>query len=112
MARSALQSYGRAVAGIQRRHLQRDVPMTRLEIRVAALQHLSLRLCAALSLPQLEEIRLSALGGAKAADSESLRMQAEFLRLLDDAIERARQVQATTGAGERQAETLDNRQVR
>jgi len=72
--------------------------MTNLEIRVAALQFLSLRLCAALSLEQLEEIRQSTLGGVRASDIESLQMQAEFLKLLDDAIERARQKQALTGA--------------
>lgn len=68
--------------------------MTNLEIRVAALQFLSLRLCAALSLTQLEEIRQSTLGGVKASDSESLQMQAEFLKLLDEAIERERLKQA------------------
>jgi hypothetical protein len=67
--------------------------MTSLEIRVAALQFLSLRLCAALSLTQLEEIRQSTLDGVRASDIESLQMQAEFLKLLDDAIERARQKQ-------------------
>ena len=72
------------------------MPMTNLEIRVAALQFLSLRLCAALSLGQLEEIRQSTLEGVRAADIESLQMQAEFLKLLDDAIERARQKQAAT----------------
>ncbi len=70
------------------------MPMTNLEIRVAALQFLSLRLCAALSLGQLEEIRQSTLDGVRAADIESLQMQTEFLKLLDDAIERARQKQA------------------
>jgi len=70
--------------------------MTPLEIRVAALQFLSLRLCAALSLGQLEEIRRSTLDGARASDIESLQMQAEFLKLLDEAIERARQKQAAT----------------
>lgn len=64
--------------------------MTNLEIRVAALQFLSLRLCAALSLEQLEEIRRSTLDGVRASDAESLLMQAEFLKLLDEAIERAR----------------------
>jgi hypothetical protein len=71
------------------------MPMTNLEIRVAALQFLSLRLCAALTLDQLEDIRQSTLDGVRASDVESLQMQAEFLRLLDDAIERARQKQAT-----------------
>jgi hypothetical protein len=75
-----------------------DMPMTNLEIRVAALQFLSLRLCAALSLEQLEEIRRSALGGVRATDVESIQMQSEFLRLLDDAIERARQKLAATSA--------------
>jgi hypothetical protein len=67
------------------------MPMTNLEIRVAALQFLSLRLCAALSLGQLEEIRQSTLDGVRASDVESLQMQAEFLKLLDEAIDRARQ---------------------
>jgi hypothetical protein len=71
-----------------------NMPMTNLEIRVAALQFLSLRLCAALSLEQLEEIRQSTLDGVKATDVESIQMQTEFLKLLDDAIERARQKQA------------------
>ena len=75
-----------------------DVPMTNLEIRVAALQFLSLRLCAALSLEQLEDIRQSTLDGVRASDIESLQMQAEFLKLLDDAIERARQKRAATAA--------------
>jgi hypothetical protein len=70
------------------------MPMTNLEIRVAALQFLSLRLCAALSLEQLEEIRQSTLDGVRASDIESLQMQSEFLKLLDDAIDRARQKQA------------------
>ena len=74
------------------------MPMTSLEIRVAALQFLSLRLCAALSLAQLEEIRQSTLDGVRASDIESLQMQAEFLKLLDDAIERARQKQAAAAA--------------
>lgn len=69
--------------------------MTHLEIRVAALQFLSLRLCAALSLDQLEEIRQSTLAGDRASDAESLQMQAEFLKLLDDAIDRARHKRAT-----------------
>jgi hypothetical protein len=73
-----------------------DMPMTNLEIRVAALQFLSLRLCAALSLEQLEEIRQSTLDGVRASDVESMQMQSEFLKLLDDAIERARQKQAAT----------------
>lgn len=67
------------------------MPMTSIEIRVAALQFLSLRLCAALSLEQLEAIRHSTQDGVRATDSESLQMQIEFLRLLDDAIDRARQ---------------------
>lgn len=75
-----------------------DVPMTNLEIRVAALQFLSLRLCAALSLEQLEEIRQSTLDGVRASDIESLQMQSEFLKLLDDAIDRARQKQSVPGA--------------
>lgn len=75
-----------------------DMPMTNLEIRVAALQFLSLRLCAALSLEQLEDIRQSTLDGVRASDIESLQMQAEFLKLLDDAIDRARQKHATTAA--------------
>jgi hypothetical protein len=70
--------------------------MTNLEIRVAALQFLSLRLCAALSLEQLEEIRQSTLDGVRATDVESMQMQSEFLKLLDDAIDRARQKQAAT----------------
>ncbi|MFZ0270182.1 hypothetical protein [Caulobacter sp.] len=70
--------------------------MTSLEIRVAALQFLSLRLCAALSLEQLEEIRQSTLDGVRAADLESMQMQTEFLKLLDDAIDRARQKQTGT----------------
>jgi hypothetical protein len=69
--------------------------MTNLEIRVAALQFLSLRLCAALSLEQLEEIRQSTLAGVRASDVESLQMQAEFLKLLDEAIDRARQKAAS-----------------
>ena len=73
-----------------------DMPMTNLEIRVAALQFLSLRLCAALSLEQLEEIRRSTLDGVRATDVESIQMQTEFLKLLDDAIERARQKQAAS----------------
>ncbi|MBO9559739.1 MAG: hypothetical protein J7515_14305 [Caulobacter sp.] len=73
-----------------------DMPMTNLEIRVAALQFLSLRLCAALSLEQLEEIRQSTLDGVRASDVESMRMQSEFLKLLDDAIDRARQKLAAT----------------
>lgn len=72
------------------------MPMTNLEIRVAALQFLSLRLCAALSLEQLEEIRRSTLDGVRATDVESIQMQTEFLKLLDDAIERARQKQAAS----------------
>jgi hypothetical protein len=68
--------------------------MTNLEIRVAALQFLSLRLCAALSLQQLEEIRQATLAGVQASDVESLQMQAEFLKLLDEAIGRARLKQA------------------
>lgn len=72
------------------------MPMTNLEIRVAALQFLSLRLCAALSLEQLEEIRQSTLDGVRATDVESIQMQTEFLKLLDDAIERARQKQAAS----------------
>ncbi len=75
-----------------------DMPMTNLEIRVAALQFLSLRLCAALSLEQLEEIRQSTLDGVRASDVESMQMQSEFLKLLDDAIDRARQKQAATTA--------------
>jgi hypothetical protein len=75
-----------------------DLPMTNLEIRVAALQFLSLRLCAALSLEQLEEIRRSTLDGARATDLESIQMQTEFLKLLDDAIERARQKEVAGGA--------------
>lgn len=67
------------------------MPMTSLEIRVAALQFLSLRLCSALSLVQLEEIRQSTLEGVRASDMESMQMQAEFLHLLDEAIDRARQ---------------------
>jgi hypothetical protein len=67
--------------------------MTHLEIRVAALQFLSLRLCAALSLEQLEGIRQSTLDGVTASDVESLQMQTEFLKLLDGAIERARHKQ-------------------
>ena len=74
--------------------LRSDMPMTNLEIRVAALQFLSLRLCAALSLGQLEDIRRSTLDGVRASDVESLQMQTEFLKLLDDAIDRARQKQA------------------
>lgn len=74
------------------------MPMTNLEIRVAALQFLSLRLCAALSLEQLEDIRQSTLDGVRASDIESLQMQAEFLKLLDDAIDRARQKHAATAA--------------
>lgn len=74
------------------------MPMTNLEIRVAALQFLSLRLCAALSLEQLEEIRQSVLGGVRATDAESIQMQSELLKLLDEAIERARQKQAATSA--------------
>jgi hypothetical protein len=77
--------------------------MTSLEIRVAALQFLSLRLCAALSLDQLEEIRQSTLDGVRATDVESLQMQAELLRLLDDAIERARQKRAVMGQADRPA---------
>ena len=73
-----------------------DMPMTNLEIRVAALQFLSLRLCAALSLEQLEEIRQSTLDGVRATDVESIQMQTEFLKLLDEAIERARQKQAAS----------------
>uniref|UniRef100_B0SY66 Uncharacterized protein n=1 Tax=Caulobacter sp. (strain K31) TaxID=366602 RepID=B0SY66_CAUSK len=69
--------------------------MTNLEIRVAALQFLSLRLCAALSLEQLEEIRQSTLAGVKAPDVESQQMQVEFLKLLDEAINRARQKAAS-----------------
>jgi hypothetical protein len=72
-----------------------EMPMTNLEIRVAALQFLSLRLCAALSLEQLEEIRQSTLDGVRAPDVESLQMQAEFLKLLDEAIDRARQKLST-----------------
>jgi hypothetical protein len=75
-----------------------DRPMTNLEIRVAALQFLSLRLCAALSLDQLEEIRHSTLDGVRASDIESLQMQSEFLKLLDDAIDRARQKQLAAAA--------------
>jgi hypothetical protein len=75
-----------------------DMPMTNLEIRVAALQFLSLRLCAALSLEQLEEIRQSTLDGVRASDLESVQMQAEFLKLLDEAIERARQKQTSATA--------------
>src|SRR6478609_403913 len=75
--------------------LPSDMSMTNLEIRVAALQFLSLRLCAALSLEQLEEIRQSTLAGVRASDVESLQMQAEFLKLLDDAIDRARQKAAS-----------------
>ncbi|HWU13564.1 MAG TPA: hypothetical protein VN157_06070 [Caulobacter sp.] len=65
---------------------------------MAALQFLSLRLCAALSLEQLEEIRRSALDGVRAADPESIQMQTEFLKLLDHAIERARQKQVAPGS--------------
>lgn len=67
--------------------------MTRLEIRVAALQFLSLRLCAALSIDQLDEIRRSTLDGVRASDVESQQMQTELLKLLDEAIGRARQKQ-------------------
>jgi hypothetical protein len=64
--------------------------MTELEIRVAALQFLALRLCASLSQAQLEEIRSSAIEGDQAHDPESRRMRREILRVLDEAIVRAR----------------------
>jgi hypothetical protein len=105
VAQLELHDYGRGVAktsdGRFRPYLlapcfRSDMPMTNLEIRVAALQFLSLRLCAALSLEQLEEIRQSTLDGVRASDVESMQMQSEFLKLLDDAIDRARQKQAAT----------------
>jgi hypothetical protein len=100
VAQLVLQRYGRVVADLPSAAAIRicshpcfrsDVPMTRLETRIAALQDLGHRLCAALSLDQLEDIRQSIQDDDKASDGESLLMRTEFLRLLDDAIERARQ---------------------
>jgi hypothetical protein len=65
--------------------------MTRLEIRVAALQFLTLRLCGSLSLAELEDIRSSTEDGERAPDAESKQMQREILNVLDEAIVRARQ---------------------
>jgi len=64
--------------------------MTQLEIRVAALQFLTLRLCASLSQADLEEIRASTAEGEQAQDLESRQMQTEILKVLDEAIVRAR----------------------
>ena len=55
--------------------------MTQLEIRVAALQFLTLRLCASLSQAELEEIRASTAEGEQAQDPESKQMQREILSL-------------------------------
>jgi hypothetical protein len=103
VAQLGLRRYGRAVADLPSAVAIRtcshpcfrsDVPMTRLETRIAALQDLGHRLCETLSLDQLEDIRQSILDDGKASDGESLLMRTEFLRLLDDAIERARQARA------------------
>ena len=64
--------------------------MTQLEIRVAALQFLTLRLCASLSQAALEDIRSSTAEADQTHDPESIQMQREILKMLDEAIVRAR----------------------
>jgi S-adenosylmethionine:tRNA-ribosyltransferase-isomerase (queuine synthetase) len=59
--------------------------MTQLEIRVAALQFLTLRLCA------------STAEGVQAQDPESKQMQREILKVLDEAIVRARHKRVAAG---------------
>jgi macrodomain Ter protein organizer (MatP/YcbG family) len=71
--------------------------MTQLEIRVAALQFLTLRLCASLSQAELEEIRSSTAEGVQAQELESKQMQREILKVLDDAIVRARHKRVAAG---------------
>jgi hypothetical protein len=65
--------------------------MTDIETRVAALRHLSRRLCASLSAADLEEIRRAVTHGAQAGDQESRQMQDEVLQVLNAAIDNARQ---------------------